>query len=133
MQLCSDDDEDVNHRIAPRGSADDVPQAAHHSDDTTKHEKWGYHVPVCQNSSLCLGAAGQSLKAFVIDKEETNTMHKDQINFLQGVIASYMNLEEWQDGLNKNQRKKDRKLMGLRDESGRVQKALEDGGAHFEG
>jgi len=98
------------------------------SADTKKHEKWGWNVPMCQNSALCLGAAGQSLKAFVIDKEETNTMHQDQIDFLQGVIASYMNLDEWQDGLNKNQRKKVRKLMDVRDESGQVQKALEDGG-----
>ena len=103
------------------------------SADTTTHPKWGDHVPVCQNSSLCLGAAGQSLKAFVIDKEETNTMQQDQVDFFQGVIASYMNLEQWKDGLNKNQRKKVRKLIGLRDKSGLVQEALEDGGVHFEG
>ena len=69
-----------------------------HSADTKKHEKWGWHVPVCQNSALCLEAVGQSVKAFVIDKDETPILHQEQIDFLQGVIAQYIQLDEWKPG-----------------------------------
>ena len=67
-------------------------------------------MPMCQNSALSMEAVGQSVKAFVIDKDKTPILHQEQIDFLQWVIASY------------------RKLAHLRDEAGRIQKALEDGG-----
>ena len=97
------------------------------SADTTKHPKWRWHVPVCQNSALSMEAIGQSIKAFVIDKNETPILHQEQVDFLQGVIAHYMDLDERQPGINKNTRKQVRKLMKLRDEAGQVQRSLEDG------
>ena len=96
------------------------------SADTEKHEKWGWHVPVCQNTALSMEAVGQSVKVFVIDKDETLILHQEQIDFLQGVIAQYMDLDEWKPGDTKGTRRMVRKLMDLRDEAGRVQKSLED-------
>ena len=99
------------------------------SADTRKHERWGWHVPVCQNSALSMEAVGQSIKAFVIDKDETPILHQEQIDFLQGVIAQYMDLDEWKPGITKGKRQKIKKLAHLADEAKhRIQKALEDGG-----
>ena len=97
------------------------------SADTEKHEKWAWHVPVCQNTALSMEAVGQSVKVFVIDKDETPILHQKQIDFLQGVIAHYMDLDEWKPGNTQGTRRMVRKLMDLRDEAGRVQKSLEDG------
>ena len=91
-----------------------------------QHPKWKWHVPVCANSELSMEAVGQSVKAFVIDRRETEEMHRGQVDFLQGVIASYMNLDEWAQGLNKNSRNKVRDLQVLRDNAQLVLKQLED-------
>ena len=72
-------------------------------------------------------AVGQSVKVFVIDKNETLILHQKQIDFLQGVIAQYMDLDEWKPGNTQGTRRMVRKLMDLRDEAGRDQKSLEDG------
>ena len=86
-------------------------------------------MPVCQNSALSMEAVGQSVKAFVIDKDETPILHQEQIDFLQGVIAQYMVLDEWKSGITKGKRQKIKKLAHLADEAKhRIQKALEDGG-----
>ena len=100
------------------------------SADTRKHERWGWHVPVCQNSALSMEAVGQSIKVFVIDKDETPILHQEQIDFLQGVIAQYMDLDEWKPGNTKGTRKQIRKLALLADEAtNRGQKEFEDGSA----
>ena len=52
-----------------------------------------------------MNAVGHTVKAFVIDHENTSTMESDQIDFLQGVIASYMNLEDWQSTPTRAQKK----------------------------
>ena len=46
----------------------------------------------------------------MIDHDEARHMHKDQIDFLQGVIASYMDLNEWAPSVTKNNRKRVRDL-----------------------
>ena len=46
---------------------------------------------------------------------------------MQGVIASYMNLDEWTQSLTKGEKKKVRELQVLRDDAVTMQKALESG------
>ena len=68
------------------------------------------------------------MNAFVIDKDETPILHQEQIDFLQGVIAQYMDLDEWKLGITKGTRKQIRKLALLADEAKhRIQKEVEDG------
>ena len=95
--------------------------------DPSKHPKWGWHVPVCQNAALSMEACGQSMKVFVIDKDQTPILHLDQIDFLQGVIAQYMELDEFKDGNTKATRKQIRNLQKLRDEAVLLQSSLENG------
>ena len=66
------------------------------------------------------------MKAFVIDRQQTGVMHRAQIDFLHGVIASYMDLNEWHPKISKNGRKTVRDLKLLRDEATETQKALQD-------
>ena len=98
------------------------------SADPAQHDKWNRHVPVCEHTALSMEGVGQTFKAFVIESCETNTMHERQVDFLQGVLASYMNLDEWTPGLTVTARKRVRELQALRDESVKVQKAAGSAG-----
>ena len=60
-------------------------------------------------------AAGQAFKCFVIDQPSTSVMEHKQVDFLQGVLASYMEFDEWRAGLSPKDRQKVRELQRLRD------------------
>ena len=96
------------------------------SSDPKKHPKWAWHVPVCQNTALSLEGSGQSVKAFVID-DNTDVMHHEQIDFLQGVISSYLDIDEMPPGLSIKRRKVFKDLQSLRVKA-RTRLKMTDGG-----
>ena len=72
---------------------------------------------MCQNAHLSMETAGQAFKCFVIDQPSTSVMEHKQVNFLQGVLASYVELDEWRAELNQKDRRRVRGLQTLHDEA----------------
>ena len=66
---------------------------------------------MCQNAHLSMETAGQAFKCFVIDQPSTSVMEHKQVNFLQGVLAFYVELDEWQAKLSQKNRQRVRGLQ----------------------
>ena len=92
--------------------------------DFKKTAKWHSHVPVCENTLLSLEGVGQAFKAFMIDHDDTKRMHSEQIDFLQGVIANYMDLNEWAPP-NLTKTKEEGRLVSLQDKAEKVKRHAE--------
>ena len=93
--------------------------------DPKKHNTWKNHEPVCKNN-LSIEAAGKSVNAFVIDHKDTGTLATEQVDFLQGVIGSYMDLDLINPNLTKGQKRQVQQLKGLVSKATKTMQELQD-------